>query len=161
MIDRNGLIKLKMIDMVGFIWSNLSYWYYCYDRYDGNGLIKFKRLKWLIWLKWCFSLEDKLRWMFSLYDINKDGVLSPTEIRFVKLPIICIKCRKRVCRIFSLYMYYFTNRNKICRIFFQQCIILPTEVQFVELSFYWCIILTTKIRFVEFSFFGCSDPLPQ
>ena len=107
-----------MIDMVGFIWSNLSYWYYCYDKYDGNGLIKFKRLKLLIWLKWCFSLEDKLRWMFSLYDINKDGVLSPTEIRFVKLPIICIKCRKRVCRIFSLYMYYFTNRNKICRILF-------------------------------------------
>jgi len=29
------------------------------------------------------SFEEKLRWMFSLYDINKDGVLSPTEIREV------------------------------------------------------------------------------
>ena len=28
-------------------------------------------------------MEDKLRWTFRLYDINKDGVLSRTEIRWV------------------------------------------------------------------------------
>ena len=62
---------------MGILWYDWWYdWYYT-----------FINIFWLIWLVCCFSFEDKLRWMFSLYDINKDGVLSPTEIRFVKLSI--------------------------------------------------------------------------
>ena len=29
------------------------------------------------------TLEDKLRWTFQLYDVNKDGVLSRSEVRDV------------------------------------------------------------------------------
>ena len=27
------------------------------------------------------SIEDKLKWIFSVYDVNKDGVLSKTELK--------------------------------------------------------------------------------
>ena len=29
------------------------------------------------------SLEDRLRWTFQVYDVNKDGVLSRSEVRDV------------------------------------------------------------------------------
>ena len=62
----------------------------------------------LIILLWCSSLEDKLRWMFSLYDINKDGVLSPTEIRSVW------NGSKEISQKCNFYNVFFKFDMKIC-----------------------------------------------
>ena len=44
--------------------------------------------------------------MFSLYDINKDGVLSPTEIRLAIYDfLINSKCKLHFCKTMFNYSY--------------------------------------------------------
>jgi len=70
--------------------ANLScYSHYIFSTMDHQktGLVTFEAFACLLSILLTGSLEDRLRWTFQLYDINKDGVVSRAEVREVTLAI--------------------------------------------------------------------------